>query len=130
MKRVLAACGIFIWAHTAMAQCKLADTLIEAYGISFSGFSKALPKVSDHVRTQMAGQALLLIPLKNRRSSVADGFEHSALVDLKKDLAWIERRGGFAGIDEWYGPVALVDYTVMGCEVERYIVPKPVVRTH
>lgn len=130
MTRSWAAVVVLVFANTASAHCQLADTLVDAYGISFSGFTKPLPKVSEHAREQMAGQALLLLSLKNPRGSVADGFEHSALIDLKNDRAWIERRGGFIGVDEWYGPVALVDYTVLGCDVARYIVPKPVIHRH
>ena len=55
--------------------------------------------------------------------AVADGFEHEALLDLKANRAWIARSGGFIGVDAWYGPITLPDQSVIGCDVERYVVP-------
>jgi hypothetical protein len=38
---------------------------------------------------------------------VADADGYSALVDAGKSEAWIHRYGGYFGVSEWYGPVAI-----------------------
>ena len=111
------------WTQLCNAQCPLAQRIVSIWGVSFSGISKPVPQLSAKQRAQLAGQHLLLMRLPNPGGAVADGFEHDALLDLKANRAWLARHGGFVGVDEWYGPIALPDQSVIGCDVERYVVP-------
>lgn len=104
----LSACGT-----AGSAQCALANALINRYGISFSGFEKDLPRTTaPAVKDNLPS---LLLP--NGNAQVRDGFEHRAFIDRERRLAWIERTGGFAGVQEWYGPVALENADITGCPV-------------
>ncbi|TFW00614.1 hypothetical protein E4K72_15360 [Oxalobacteraceae bacterium OM1] len=94
------------------AQCRLADTLVRDYGISFSGFDKALPRV---LQAPQPPAPVLDLALPNSRGDVRDGFEHRALVSLPQREAWIHRTGGFAGVNEWYGPVPVAPASLEGC---------------
>lgn len=93
------------------AQCMLADTLIRRYGISFSGMEKDLPRTTAPV----AMNRLPSMPLPNGNGQVRDGFEHRAFIDRERKLVWIKRTGGFAGVREWYGPVALDNADIADC---------------
>jgi len=122
MKRLpsLAAVLVFACAMPARAACPVAEHLIDAYGISFSGFGKPLPKAG---RPQLHGARaadLVVVRLPNRKGNVSDGFLHSALVDKGSGTVWIRRKGGFVPVDEWYGPVKLKAPDLAGCAVEAY----------
>ena len=83
-----------------------------------------MPQLSITQRAHLAGKNLLSMRLLGPPGTVADGFEHEALIDLKANRAWIARHGGFAGVDDWYGPITLPDESVIGCDVARYVVPQ------
>jgi hypothetical protein len=38
---------------------------------------------------------------------VPDAYGYRALVDARKGEAWINQFGGYFGVSEWYGPVAI-----------------------
>jgi hypothetical protein len=95
--------------------CTMTQTLVERYGISFSGFTKAIP-ASPAPDTAHGGPfARIAIP---DDSKVADGFRHTVLVDTRTKKAWILRTGGFIGVYEWYGPVDAGAASIEGCRLE------------
>lgn len=123
MKQILVAVAALGFSQLCTAQCPLARSIVDTWGISFSGFSQSLPLVAPAQRAKTAGHDLLLLRLPNPRGAVADGFEHAALLDLKNNRGWITRHGGFVGVDEWYGPITLPEQTVIGCDVEHFVMP-------
>jgi hypothetical protein len=95
--------------------CPLTASLVERYGISFSGFTKAIP-ISTTPDTSHGGPfARVAIP---DDSKVADGFRHTVLFDTRTKKAWILRTGGFEGRYEWYGPVDAGAASIEGCRLE------------
>ena len=109
----------------ARANCAVADALISQYGISFSGFTQTLPRVSLPAEQQSRPQALLTLELPNRNGHVSDGFSHTALINTEQKRVWILRTGGFAGVYQWYGPVALPAVDFAGCKTEAGGMPQP-----
>lgn len=110
---------------SAWAGCAVADALIGQYGISFSGFTQSLPRVALPAEQQSRPQALLTLDLPNRNGQVRDGFSHTALINKEQKRVWILRTGGFAGVYQWYGPVALPDADFAGCRTEPGSMPQP-----
>ena len=100
----------------AQAACAVADALIDQYGISFSGFTQFLPRVSTPAEPQ--NKPLLTINLPNKHGKVSDGYNHQAFINKDKKRVWILRTGGFIGVYEWYGPVALPNTDFSGCVTE------------
>ena len=98
-----------------VSACPLADTLMARYGVSFSGFTTAIPESAapdtahggPFVRVRMPDQNL-----------VADGFRHAIVMDSSTKKVWILRTGGFAGVYQWYGPVDAVDPSLDNCRLE------------
>lgn len=109
----------------ARASCAVADALIDKYGISFSGFTQTLPRVSLPAEQQSRPQALLTLALPNQNGHVSDGFSHTALINIEQKRVWILRTGGFAGVYQWYGPVALPAADFAGCKTEAGGMPRP-----
>jgi hypothetical protein len=107
----------------AWADCAVAEALIGRYGISFSGFTQALPRVS--APAEAPDKSLLAVVLPNRNGHVADGYNHQAWINEEQKRAWILRTGGFAGVYEWYGPVALPSADFSGCAAEPGRLPQP-----
>lgn len=108
------------FAGLAHSNCQVAENLIDEYGISFSGFKKEIPKLQEPLLRGVRSADLILIPLKNKRGMVPDGFSHSALIDIAEKKVWIKRTGGFATSLEWYGPVKLDRIDLKGCKQELY----------
>jgi len=104
----------------AGAACTAADHIVDKYGVSFSGFSKAIPKVARPVLRGARVEDLVVIRLPNKQGQVPDGFVHSAVIDKEKRQAWIRRRGGFVHVDEWYGPIRLAQLDLAGCKLDSY----------
>ena len=99
------------------AHCEPVRALIREYGISYAGFEKSLPvaeapKWADWPREEYRFMAL------PKKDNVRDGFNHSVLVNVKLKKAWINRTGGFAGVHEWYGPVAIDVSDLSRCEIK------------
>jgi len=109
----------------AWAACPAAEALIGQYGISFSGFKQTIPRVATPAESKNAANALLTIALPNKDGHVSDGYVHSALINKNLKRAWILRTGGFAGVYEWYGPVALPSSDFTGCVSEPGRLPQP-----
>lgn len=124
MKKIALFCALAWQAHAAFADCAAADKLIDKFGISFSGFERAIAPVATPDQTpDTAGTKaadLIVIALPNREVLVNDGYLHHALIDRAVKRAWIHRTGGFIGVDEWYGPVHLPHADLSGCVVEPY----------
>jgi hypothetical protein len=129
VKRFVLSCALAWQAHAAFAGCAAADKLIDKYGISFSGFERAIAPAT--ARNEAADKApdtsgtkaadLVVIALSDKAVLVNDGYLHHALIDRAVKRAWIHRTGGFIGVDEWYGPVHLPHADLDGCVVERYM---------
>jgi hypothetical protein len=98
--------------------CPLTQSLVDRYGISFSGFTKAIPASPAPDTTHGGPFARVVIP---DDSNVADGFRHTVVVDTRTKKAWILRTGGFIGVYEWYGPVDADTASLADCRLE----PKP-----
>jgi len=109
----------------AQASCAVADALIGQYGISFSGFTQSLPPVALPAEQQSRPEALLTLDLPNQGGHVSDGFSHAALINKAQKRVWILRTGGFAGVYQWYGPVALPTADFAGCKTEPGHMPQP-----
>ena len=122
MKRLpsLAAALVFAVDVPAQAACPVAEHLIDAYGISFAGFGKPLPKAGRPLLSGARSADLVVVRLPNRKGEVPDGFLHSALIDKASGKTWIRRKGGFVPVDEWYGPVTLKAPDLRGCALETY----------
>jgi hypothetical protein len=120
MKRLPGFVAVLALALPARAACTAADRLVHAYGISFSGFEKPIPKASRPLEHGVRTDDLVLIRLPNKKGDVPDGFIHSAVIDKENKHAWIRRKGGFVPVDEWYGPVKLDTVNLGGCVVEPY----------
>jgi hypothetical protein len=120
MKRLLGFLAALALALPVQAACSAADRLVQAYGISFSGFTQQLPKASRPLEHGVRTDDLVVIRLPNKKGDVPDGFIHSAVIDKQNKHAWIRRKGGFVPVDEWYGPVKLETTDLGGCVVESY----------
>jgi hypothetical protein len=46
-----------------------------------------------------------------------------ALIDTKSKLAWILQTGGFAGVHQWYGPVAIMETDFSHCSETVALTP-------
>ena len=95
--------------------CPLTQSLVERYGISFSGFTKAIPAGPAPDTSHGGPYTRVAIP---DDSKVADGFRHTVVVDTRTKKAWILRTGGFVGVYEWYGPVDAGAASIEGCQLE------------
>jgi hypothetical protein len=120
MKRIPGFVAALALASPVQAACTAADRLVQAYGMSFSGFTQQRPKASRPLEHGVRTDDLVVIRLPNKKGNVPDGFIHSALIDKQNKQAWIRRKGGFLPVDEWYGPVKLETVNLGGCVVEPY----------
>ena len=120
MRLLLVFLGALTFALPAAAACPAADRLVDEVGIGFSGFKKALPKVARPSERGTRVDDLVVIRLRNKQGEVPDGFSHAAVINKKKQHAWIHRKGGFVYVDEWYGPIKLSSLDLGGCKVERW----------
>jgi hypothetical protein len=120
MKRIFSLIGMVAFAQAANAACPVADQLIDTYGISFSGFKKALPETARPLEHGARVVDLVMVRLPNRKGDVPDGFLHSALINKEAKRAWVRRKGGFVPEEKWYGPVKLDTVNLQGCVVEAY----------
>ena len=100
----------------AWASCEPVLALIRDYGISYTGFEKSLPAAEPPKWTDWPREDYRLIALP-KKDRVRDGFHHSILVNAKLKQAWVNRTGGFAGVHEWYGPVAIDAVDLKQCEL-------------
>jgi len=120
MKQMWSLLAMLACALPAGAACPVADQLIDTYGISFSGFEKALPETTRPLEHGARVADLVVVRLPNRKGAVPDGFLHSALINKEAKRAWIRRKGGFAPEEKWFGPVKLDSVNLQGCVVEAY----------
>jgi hypothetical protein len=95
--------------------CPLSDSLAARYGISFSGFSTAVPESAAPDTTHGGPFVRVRMP---DASNVADGFRHTIVMDRSTKKVWILRTGGFVGVYQWYGPVDAVDASLDNCRLE------------
>lgn len=100
---------------TAFAQCLALDAIATQYGISFVGIAKSLPLTSQPEQIGTQDKNVALVQFKSHANIVKDGFEHAALIDANRKLAWILQTGGFAGVYQWYGPVAITEIDFSEC---------------
>ena len=101
----------------AFASCEPVHALIREYGISYTGFEKSLPPAAPPKWDAWPREDYRFMALP-RNDRVRDGFNHSILVNAKLKQAWINRTGGFAGVHEWYGPVAIGVVDLRQCEIK------------
>lgn len=120
MKRMMAFAIIVMNMLPVRAACPAADALVREYGISFSGFKKQIPRVLQPISHGARTDNLVVIRLPNKKGDVPDGFLHSALIDKENTRVWIQRKGGFIPVNEWYGPVKIKQLDLSGCAVESY----------
>lgn len=66
MRTVFGFLAALTLALPAAAACTAADRLVEEYGIGFSGFKKALPKVARPVERGTRVEDLVVIRLRNK----------------------------------------------------------------
>jgi hypothetical protein len=95
--------------------CPLSDSLTTRYGVSFSGFSTAIPASTAPDTTHGGPFVRVRMP---DASNVADGFHHTIVMDRSTKKVWILRTGGFVGVYQWYGPVDAVDASLADCRLE------------
>nr|WP_143028938.1 hypothetical protein [Massilia sp. PDC64] len=95
--------------------CPLSDSLAARYGISFSGFSTAVPESTAPDTGHGGPFVRVRMP---DASNVADGFHHTIVMDRSTNKVWILRTGGFVGVYQWYGPVDAVDASLTDCRLE------------
>jgi hypothetical protein len=92
--------------------CELTSVLVQRFGISALGFSQELPPAEAPLRDRQDSYQRLML---NERGVMLDGFQHMAYIDTASHQAWIVRTGGFSGVAEWYGPVAVRPDQVSAC---------------
>ena len=114
MKHVVLATLISLSSTQAPA-CPLSESLTLRYGISFAGFSTALPESAAPDTAH--GGPFIRVRMPDA-SNVADGFRHTIVMDRSTKKVWILRTGGFAGVYQWYGPVDAVDASLDNCRLE------------
>ena len=114
MKNVVLVAAIGLSSAQVLA-CPLSDSLAKRYGISFSGFSIAVPASAAPDTTQGGPFVRVRMP---DAGNVADGFHHTIVMDRSTKKAWILRTGGFVGVYQWYGPVDAVDASLDDCRLE------------
>jgi hypothetical protein len=114
MKHVVLATLMALMSAQAPA-CPLSESLMTRYGISFSGFGTAIPASAAPDTTRGGPFVRVRMP---DASNVADGFNHTIVMDRSTKKVWILRTGGFVGVYEWYGPVDAVDASLDKCRLE------------
>lgn len=124
MKYFTAFLPLLLSVPMAHAACPAADHLIRTYGISYSGFDKAVAKSEAQDKNKTLPADIVILPLWRDQPLVPDGFKHTAWINKKTRQAWILRTGGFAGVREWYGPVAVENVDFTGCATEPVPVPE------
>lgn len=107
MKRAALLVFVLQFHISAHAACSIPEWLVYEYGISFAGFKKEIPKATIDPSKVMPLADHAAMPLPTNDANIRDGYTHQALIDMSNKRAWILRTGGFAGVHEWYGPVAL-----------------------
>ena len=114
-----AAAVTLTWLTTApaFAGCEPLRAMIREYGISYAGFEKRLPRAEAPKWAEWAREEYRLMALP-KDDHVRDGYNHSVLVNAKLKQAWIYRTGGFAGVNEWYGPVTVDVGDLRQCEMK------------
>ena len=114
MKHIMLATLMSVLSAQAFA-CPLSESLMTRYGVSFSGFSTAIPASAAPDTTH--GGPFVRVRLPDA-SNVADGFRHTIVMDRSTKKVWILRTGGFVGVYQWYGPVDAVDASLDNCRLE------------
>ena len=114
MKQITLATLITLFSAQALA-CPLSESLTTRYGVSFSGFSTAIPESAAPDMTHGGPFVRVRMPDAN---NVADGFRHTIVMDRSTKKVWILRTGGFVGVYQWYGPVDAVDTSLDNCRLE------------
>jgi hypothetical protein len=82
-----------------------ADHVIAAYGLTWSGSTKPLPRAAHAPELPANGAALVRV-LKPP-AHTADGFTQEIVIVEEPRSAWVHRTGGFAGVNQWFGPLEL-----------------------
>jgi hypothetical protein len=95
--------------------CPLSESLMTRYGVSFSGFSTAIPESAP---PDMAHGGPFVRVRMPDASNVADGFHHTIVMDRSTKKIWILRTGGFVGVYQWFGPVDAIDASTENCRLE------------
>lgn len=114
MKHVVLATVLALISAQAAA-CPLAETLMARYGVSFAGFTTAIPESAAPDTAHGGPYVRVRLP---DASNVADGFHHTIMMDRRTKKVWILRTGGFVGVYQWYGPVDAVDASLDNCRLE------------
>ncbi len=118
MKRFAAiVIGVMLQPVPGFASCEPVHTLIREYGISYTGFEKSLPIADAPKWSEWPREDYRFMSLP-RNDRVRDGFNHSILVNAKLKKAWINRTGGFGGVHESYGPVAVEITDLPHCHIK------------
>jgi hypothetical protein len=82
-----------------------ADHVVTTYGLSWSGAKAPMPRAA-HAPDLPPGGATLVRVLKPPEHT-ADGFTQEVVIIATPRSAWVHRTGGFAGVDQWFGPLEL-----------------------
>ena len=82
-----------------------ADQVVAAYGLTWSGSTKPMPRAT-HAPELPADGATLVRVLKPP-AHTADGFTQEVVIIAAPRSAWVHRTGGFAGVNQWFGPLEL-----------------------
>jgi hypothetical protein len=114
MKHVVLATLMTLMSAQAPA-CPLSESLMTRYGVSFSGFSTAIPESAAPDTAHGGPFVRVRMP---DAGNVADGFHHTIVMDRSTKKVWILRTGGFVGVYQWFGPVDAVDASLDDCRVE------------
>jgi hypothetical protein len=114
MKHIVLATLMSLLSAQALA-CPLSESVMTRYGVSFAGFSTAIPESPAPDTTHGGPFVRVRMP---DVSAVADGFHHTIVMDRSTKKVWILRTGGFVGVYQWYGPVDAVDASIDNCRLE------------
>lgn len=85
----------------------------------FEQLQSTLPRAGDAPDIT----SLELISLHGPEDMVADGFRYQLRIDRASGTAWLVKTGGFAGVEQWFGPGQLDDPIIsqLLMDAEMYI---------
>ena len=82
-----------------------ADQVVATYGLTWSGSTHPMPRAA-HAPDLPPGGATLVRVIKPPEHT-ADGFTQAVVIIATPRSAWVHRTGGFAGVNQWFGPLEL-----------------------
>lgn len=115
LTQVLVVCATLSASH-AEETCSL-NTILNGRPLSSLPRIDKLPSADtdskpEHVSLYCAQHAM-----------VSDAFGYWAVIDRKNGIVWLNQYGGYAGVQQWYGPIPVAAKTIDWCLSHRSACP-------